>query len=226
MAKRVEQKAKANGNGHNRVQGFVFGINLEGSQDVVMEGIKAFTTAMAKSGTTLLPVVTRPVLESGKQSAAAAAATDVVDQIEDPGNRGEEISEEESTTPTAEETSGDGAQKAVRRVPKTPVVLNDIDFSAGKVSLKDFVAQKNPGDKYEKYAVITVWYKENHNLEEVNSDRIYTAYKFLDWVPPNDVAQVLRDLKFSKKWFDKGTGRGGYKINIIGLNKVAAGFTK
>jgi hypothetical protein len=37
------------------------------------------------------------------------------------------------------------------------------------------------------------------------------------------VAQVLRNLKASKKWFDKGA-RGAYKINIIGLNKVAAGF--
>jgi hypothetical protein len=63
-------------------------------------------------------------------------------------------------------------------------------------------------------------------VEEVNDDRIYTAYKFLDWVPPNDVAQVLRDLKASKKWFDKGTSKGMYKINIIGLNKVQEGFKK
>ncbi len=86
--------------------------------------------------------------------------------------------------------------------------------------------RRNPTDTYEKYAVITVWYKENHNLEEVNPDRIYTAYKFLDWIPPDNVGQYLRDLKASKKWFDKGSGKGAYKVNIIGLNKVAAGFTK
>ena len=73
------------------------------------------------------------------------------------------------------------------------------------------------------YATIAVWYKENHNIEEVNDDRIYTAYRFLEEIPPNDVGSVLRQLKY-KKWFDKGEKKGHYKINIVGLNKVHGNF--
>ncbi len=140
MAKKLEQKAKPSGNGHNRVQGFVFGINLEGSQDVMMEGIKVFTTAMSKSSTTFAPVVTRPTLE-GKQT-AAVATTGVV-EAEEPETAVEEVPEEGSTFEDEETPSNGGSPKpGVKRIPKTPVVLNDIDFNAGKVSLKNFVTQK------------------------------------------------------------------------------------
>ncbi len=223
MAKRDEQKAKSNGNGQNTVQGFVFGINLKGTESVVMEGIRAFTQAMEKSGVTLAPPVTRPALNPGDKKAGAAVIEQERDEVVDetPEKTLETEVEQEETDSVSNGT------KPTRRVPKTPEVKNDIDFNTGTVTpLKEFVAQKNPTDNYERYATLAVWYKENHALEEVNDDRIYTAFRFMDWVPPNDVGQVLRDLKSKpgKKWFDKGTGRGAYKINIIGLNKVQAGF--
>jgi hypothetical protein len=222
MAKKDEQKAKSNGNGQNTVQGFVFGINLKGTENVVMEGIRAFTQAMEKSGVTLAPPVTRPVLNPGGKKTEAAVIDHELDETVDEAPE-EDLGVENDTEEAEESTNG---SKPARRVPKTPTVLNDIDFNTGKVTLKDFVTQKNPSNDYERYATLAVWYKENQQQEEVNGDRIYTAYRFLDWVPPNDVAQVLRDLKSSpsKKWFDKGTGKGAYKINIIGMNKVQAGF--
>ncbi|HXM60232.1 MAG TPA: hypothetical protein VN950_05205 [Terriglobales bacterium] len=225
MAKKDERKAKSNGNGQNTVQGFVFGINLKGTENVVMEGIKAFTQAMEKTGVSLAPPVTRPALAPGKKTGAAVIDQElegVVDETPEEGVLETETEEEES-----ESAGNDNGSKPTRRVPKTPTVLNDIDFNTGKVMpLKDFVTQKNPSNDYERYATLAVWYKENHQQEEVNADRIYTAYRFMDWVPPNDVAQVLRDLKSSpsKKWFDKGSGKGAYKVNIIGMNKVQAGF--
>lgn len=225
MAKRDEQKIKPNGSSQNTVQGFVFGINLKGTEDVVMEGIKAFTQAMEKSGVTLALPVARPALTSGGKKAGAAAIDEeheeTVDETPEGTPAGEIYAEEEEGGATSS-----GSKLAQRRVPRTPDVLSDIDFNSGNVGLKEFINQKSPNDNYERYAVIAVWYKENHSLDEVNADRIYTAYKFMDWIPPNNVAQVLRDLKSnpSKKWFDKGSSRGGYKINIIGINKVAAGF--
>lgn len=230
MAKKDEQKAKPSENGHNKVQGFVFGIHLEGNKDVVMEGIKSFTAAMTAGGAATFATPTRKpaALPSGGKGAGVATAT--IDAEEHEATQVADLPEEEATVPDAEEEESESASngsKPARRVPKTPVVLNDIDFNTGKIMpLKDFVNQKNPTDAYERYAVFAVWYKDNHGVEEVNADRIYTAYKFMDLIPPNDVGQVLRDLKSSpsKKWFDKGSGKGAYKINIIGLNKVAAGF--
>lgn len=89
MAKKDEEKAKPNGNGNNRVQGFVFGINLQGTEGVVSEGIKAFTQALASSGLTLTPApAARGVLVAGKANggstragtAAAPAGVDVEEQ--------------------------------------------------------------------------------------------------------------------------------------------------
>jgi hypothetical protein len=204
------------------VQGFVFGINLKGTENVVMEGIRAFTQAMEKSGVTLAPPVTRPALKPGGKKTETAVIDQELDETVD--ETPEENLEVENDTEEAEESIN--GSKRERRVPKTPTVLNDVDFNTGTVTLKDFVAEKNPTDNYERYAVIAVWYKDYANTAEVNDDRIYTAYKFLNVIPPNDVGQILRDLKSkpSKKWFDKGDARGAYKINIIGMNKVQAGF--
>ncbi|MFZ0633178.1 MAG: hypothetical protein WAM56_17960 [Acidobacteriaceae bacterium] len=225
MTKRDEQKVKPNGSSQNTVQGFVFGINLKGTEDVVMEGIKAFAQAMEKGGVTLALPPVRPTLTSGGKRAAAAA----IDQ--DPEETVDETPEEPLVAENDEDeeaggATSNGAKPTQRRVPRTPEVLSDIDFNTGKVGLKDFISQRNPTDNYERYAAIAVWYRDNQGLDEVNPDRIYTAYKFMDWIPPNNVAQVLRDLKSnpSKKWFDKGNGKGAYKVNIIGINKVAAGF--
>lgn len=134
--------------------------------------------------------------------------------------------DEETTEPSTEEETPSGTARQRRPAAPPPAleILSDINLSTGKVSLRDFVAQKNPSDAYEKITTIAVWYKENHNLEEVNANRIYTAYRFLEWALPSDLAQVIRNLKASKKWLDKGEERGGYKVNMLGLNKVLEGF--
>lgn len=205
------------GNGTGHIKFRVIEFEIDGGNDTLAEGIKALTTALSKSPvtTTVVPQRTLPPVATPKRT--ASPATD----IEPPA---EPETDEETTELPEEEPAGTPSSPARPRTPSTPVVLSDIDFNAGTVSLKDFVAQKNPSDVNEKFVTIAVWYKEYQNLEEVNDDRIYTAYRFLDWVPPNNVAQTLRNIKAREKWFDKGETRGGYKINILGLNKVQAAF--
>lgn len=218
MRRKDEEKANGNGAGHIKFR--VIEFEIDGGNNTLAEGIKALTTALQKSPVVLTPG-TRPSLPAASKPTSTTSATVVEDDAEAAAPQ----EETETVEPPAAEGNGSSPAKVRRAVPRTPEILNDIDFNTGTVTLKDFVAQKNPADSYEKYAVISTWYKENHALAEVTPDRIYTAYKFLGWVPPNDVAQPLRDLKSSKKWFDKGA-RGAYKINIIGLNKVAEGFKK
>jgi hypothetical protein len=218
MRRKNEQEANGNGTGHIKFR--VIEIEVDGANDTLAEGIKALTLALSKS-----PVTTA----GGSQRALPSTATKrttttAVADAEPPAES--EIEEETAELPEEEavETSTPARPKPKPAVPATPKVLSDIDLNTGKMSLKDYVAQKNPSDRYEKFSTIAVWYKENHSIDEVDDDRIYTAYRFLDWIPPNDVAQTLRNLKAGKKWFDKGDTKGGYKVNIVGLNKVHASF--
>jgi hypothetical protein len=216
MRRKTEQDNSGNGTGHIKFR--VIEIEVDGANDTLAEGIKALTLALSKGSPSGAASRALPA----PKRAVAAAGTEV-DTAEPEVEETAELPFEEP-----EETVATPAPARPKRTPATPVtpkVLSDIDLNSGKVSLKDFVAKTNPSeDAYERFATIAVWYKENHNLDEVDDDRIYTAYRFLDWIPPNDVGQTLRNLKAGKKWFDKGDTRGGYKINILGLNKVHAAF--
>lgn len=221
--RRKNDELTTSGDGHIKFR--VVEFEIDGDNGTLAEGIKALTTALSKTSTpTALVQSQRPALPpTGPKRPATTATTEPAAPIE-----GELFPEPEAEAEEeyGEATNGNAAAAKTRRptsAPKTPNVLSDLDLNTGKVSLKEFVAQKSPDGPFEMYATIAAWYKENQNLDEVNADRIYTAYRFLEVVPPNDVAVVLRQLKFNK-WFDKGTNRGGYKINIVGLNKVQANF--
>jgi hypothetical protein len=222
MAKRDEQKAKSTGNGQNTVQGFVFGINLKGTESVVMEGIKAFTQAMEKSGVTLGPPVIRPALASGPQRQNGAA---VIDQ--EPEQIVDELAEEESTTVEPEEdieaTASTTERK--RRIPPDPKVVNDLDITAGPTPLKTFVEQKGPRKTQDRLVVVATWLKKHKNYEEITRDHLYTCYQQLgggsgDWKAPNDFDTYMRTLANRKSWFEPGTGPASFKVTIIATNYV------
>jgi hypothetical protein len=210
------------GDGHIKFR--VIEFEIDGGNDTLAEGIKALTTALSKSPVTTTVMSQRPALHAGTPKRTGAATETPVPAEGELFPEPETGAEEEHTEATNGDTAPTRAKRGTGAPPPTPDVLSDIDLNAGKVPLKDYMAQKNPSDAYERFATIAVWYKENHNLDEVNADRIYTAYRFLDEVPPNDVGQTLRNIKANKKWFDKGDGKGGYKVNILGLNKVHSAF--
>lgn len=218
MRRKNEQDASDNGTGHIKFR--VIEFEIDGGNDTLAEGMKALTTALSKSPVTTTVVSQRALPPAATKHTTATTVPDV-EQLAGPDGETAELSETDTI-----ETNASPRQKRPSAPPPTPDVLSDIDLNSGKVSLKDFVSQKNPSETYARIATIAVWYKENHNIEDVNTDRIYTAYRFLDWTPPPDLGQALRNLKSSKKWFDKGEAKGGYKINMLGLSKVLAGFAE
>jgi hypothetical protein len=219
MATKDERKAKLQGNGHNQVQGFVFGINLEGSEQVVMEGIKAFTHAMAKSGVVLTPPVVRPALSPGTKATTAAA---VVDQVEEPDTT-LEVPEEEPVVEASNETPSNGAERK-RRIPPEPKVLNDLDITAGPMPLKTFVEQKGPKKSQDRLVVVAAWLKKHKGFEEITRDHLYTCYQQMggsgDWKALNNFDVMLRQLGKRKSWFEKGKNEASFKVTIIASNYV------
>lgn len=153
MGRKDEPKAKSQSNGHNKIQGFVFGINLEGSDEVVTEGIKAFTQAMAKQGMILSPIATsKPTLIAAKTETATVA------EHESPEEEQPELDPEMEAVTDDDDGAGSRPKKP-RRVPR-PNFLKDVNLTQAKVPLADFMKQKNPQVMLDKYAVVAVWLKE------------------------------------------------------------------
>ena len=123
------------------------------------------------------------------------------------------------------EVEGPGIQEnrpaRKRSVPKAPVFLSNVDLTASKVPLEDFVKEKDASDMFSRYIVVIFWFKEYLSIEEVTIDHIFTAFKHLGWqsLMPGDPAQPFREIKFRKNWLDKGS-KGAYKINWNGINYV------
>jgi hypothetical protein len=218
MARREDSKGKTSSDSQNRVQGFVFGISLEGSEDVVSEGIKAFAHAMSKGGIVLTSIpASKPSIGPSKPNTQLPA------EAPDP-TQGEEDLQEGEEMDTSEEipTSGNTVARTRRRpAPRAPKFLNELNLTTASVSLESFVKEKAPVADIDKYAVIGVWFKQHFGTDEISLDHIFTGYTSLGWQSqvPTDPGQPLRDLK-RKNWAESGKERGNYKINWNGENAV------
>jgi hypothetical protein len=226
MAKKDEQKAKLNGHGQNTVQRFVFGINLKGTESVVMEGIKAFTQAMEKSGVTLGPPVIRPALASGQQKKNGAA---VIDQ--EPEEVVEELTEEEPITDeTGEEEEIEATTSTTerkKRIPPSPNLVSDLDITAEPVPFRTFLEQKgHPRKSQDRMAVVATWLKKHRNYQEITRDHFYTVYQQMggtgEWKCLNNWDVLIRQLAKRKGWFEKGTNEASFKVSIVATNYVDA----
>jgi hypothetical protein len=147
----------------------------------------------------------------------------------------DEAPEQEILEPEVEEPEEDGTPKPKKspKAPKAPKLLSTPNLTAAKVSLEDFLKQKNATEMFDKYAVVAVWYKEQFQITEINIDRIFSAFSLLGQASqlPTDVEKPLKNLTYSKtkKWFDKAEGAGSYSINWVGeseVGKMKPGATK
>ena len=222
MAKKDEQKTKSTGNGHNRVQGFVFGINLEGSDAVVTEGIRAFTSAMAKGGMVLAPPVKRTALSVG----STATATAVVDQIEEQDEPVLETCEEETQETIEEESAVNGTERK-KRIPPSCNLVSDLDIMAGPMPLKTFLESKGSRSKaQDRLVIVATWLKKYKDYAEVSRDHLYTCYQQMggsgQWKCLNDWDTYIRTLAKRKSWFEKGANENSFKVSIVATNYVDA----
>lgn len=108
-----------------------------------------------------------------------------------------------------------------RRI-RAPRLLAEPNLTTAKVSLDDFMKQKNPADMLDKYSVVAVWYKQQFNITEITIDRIFSAFKLLSWESqlPTNVEKPLENLTYAKKTFDKLDAPGTYAINWSGEDGV------
>jgi hypothetical protein len=184
--------------------------------DSVTDGLHSIANALA--GRTLPPV------RKPKGALAGAAGADL--EGEEVETLEAEEQEQEVLEPEAEHSGEDETPKTKKtpKVPKAPKLLNTPNLTEAKVSLTDFMKQKNPADMMEKYTILAVWYKEQFQITDINIDRIFSAFSLLGQASqlPTDVEKPLKNMTYTKtkKWFDKAEGTGNYSINWVGESEV------
>src|SRR5258708_25990617 len=204
-------------NGHGRIKFRYMEFDMDGGTDALAEGLKSLASAISRGTPVAVPSRT---LSAPKATPTSTAVESPQEELRFPSEETDSLAGNEETASASPASSEVAERPKPRRTPRTPNVLNNLDIKTGQISLAEFVEQKKPQSVHDKYAVIAAWLKENRDLPEITGDHIYTCFRLLNWSSPDDVDQVLREIKHAKKWFEKGDGKGAYKINIVGLNAV------
>lgn len=85
-----------------------------------------------------------------------------------------------------------------------PSIVKSLDLSSrnGNKSLRDFHAEKSPGNAMENNALFVYHLKNNLELDQIGIDHIYTCYKEVSVRPPTALRQSLIDTANRKGWID------------------------
>lgn len=132
------------------------------------------------------------------------------------------IVEEEQHEITSNGQEQAPSRSRTRSAPKSPTLL-DLNLNDATPTLKEFIAQKNPGEQDSKrYLAIAHWFKHHFKTAEVTVNHIFTGYRHMGWQTPKDPSLPLRDLKNKNQWMTKGAAPGSFAINHIGDDQVFA----
>jgi hypothetical protein len=186
----------------------------------VTDGLRSIANALAGRTIAVNPAP-KPLKKPGastellEEKGEETLETEALPLEETPDSPGQEEPENTGTTGTT-------AKPARQRKVKAPKLLAEPNLTTAKVSLEDFMKQKNPADMLDKYSVAAVWYKQQFNITDITIDRIFSAFKLLGWESqlPTDVEKPLKNLTYTKKTFDKLEAPGTYAINWSGEDSV------
>jgi hypothetical protein len=224
MAKVRKEESQTNGTGKGRIKfrytdpDRTLDFSMENvAGESVTEGLRSLANALA--GQTI--VGERRLHKPKPELAAPAIISEEVEKPEPDEPQAELL---ETETVEQESAEADSTEKPKRVVkPKAPKLLSTPKLTDAKVQLADFMAEKNPTDMMDKYAVVAVWYKEQFAITEITIDHIFTAFKYLGLESklPTDVAKPLNNLCYGRKWFDKSkTTANTFVINWVGESEV------
>jgi len=179
----------------------VFVLEVEGSDRVIEDSLKAVTAALTRSQA----VVRMPNHSPQLVSAASQPVSEPQDSLFDD----EEIQQPRSS----------GKSSAPRKLPIPKVI--DLDLKSGDPDFEAFAALKSPDSNNKKYLVVATWLKENLGLDAIGIDHLYTCFRAVKWAVPDDVGAPFRDMRKKRYgYFNAGSERGTFAINHIGVGVV------
>lgn len=104
------------------------------------------------------------------------------------------------------------------KIARTPTVVNDVDFTS-PTGLKEFVDQFEIKTNVDRYLAIALWFRDTRQMETVNVDQVYTAFKMLGWsTNMSDFEKTFRNLRDQQAF--QGGSKEGYKLTLPGAAKI------
>lgn len=179
-----------------------FFAELEGDSETIQEGLQAISIAVNKT------------FQSTPKTASILSASESSNG-EDDTLEGDFEDNEEVLNGSANSKSKQSSYK-----PPTMKLVKDLNFRPeGKVSWRDFYAEKKPSSQGEIITAVVYYLKRILELDKVVADHVFTCFKDVQRRTPKDLPSSIRDVAKRKGWVDTSE-RGNIKITNHGENLV------
>lgn len=184
-------------------------VEVDGNNESIKEALKTMVATMNKSAQSF------PTAPRGDQPPAITADSFVDDA--DPGSLKQSEDETTESTAPAPRKRGDGPKvdrnSGIALVP-------DLDFRPdGGLSLRDFVAGKQPKNDMEHIVVLVYYLERIMGISSIGPGHVRTAFKDINVPLPIDLKGTIRNLRRDKAWL-KFTDITEIRIATAGENLV------
>ncbi len=203
----------------------VFFGEIEGDNETIRDGLRSIAEAVNKTFQKETRVVR--VLTAGSNLDQKQLTTELEQQIIEA-----EMSEEEHLFDSTESNGVKQKSKANRsKRSYSYSIVKDLDLRPdGKISLRQFYADKKPSDQQQMLTVIVYYLYRILGIDKITINYIYTGLRELadsgvSVRTPNDISQILRNIAKRKGWIDTSDANS-LKTTIRGDNFVEQDLPK
>lgn len=189
-------------------------LKFRGSGETLRRGMDTVAQAIAALGGPV-HVITRGGNGTRQPQIPAPPSTLEGETVENGGGVEEQVAEIEAAAP---------APKAPKKAAASPKYsfLADFDLApAGKISLRDFVAGKNPATENDRYLLVSLWLQTEGGTDPFTGNHLFTCLRALDWKYRLDVNAPVREMKSKKSWFDS-PAYGKWRLTQPGITAANA----
>jgi hypothetical protein len=126
---------------------------------------------------------------------------------------------EEKTVTSSNAAGGNGKHSVRSSTISLPPIPVDLKSNGTKVGLREFYAEKAPGNHYEKTAVFVYYLTKFNGQTEIKYGEILSCYEEVDEKKPSIVDIIKNSIRY-KGWLEQGTEKYSTRLTISGENFV------
>jgi hypothetical protein len=112
---------------------------------------------------------------------------------------------------------------STRHAPRPALVIHpmpvDLKANESKIGLRDFYAEKRPGNHYEKTAVFVYYLTKFNNQQDIKFGEVLSCYDEVNEKKPS-IADIVKNSIRYKGWLDHGSEKYTTRLTISGENFV------
>ena len=179
----------------------IFYADVEAGDEATERVLHSLATAFARA----MQPPQRQVVRALPQAVAGTGTKQPIEQgnlFDDAGQPAEDAEEADfiDEAPLEERTQ---KKPSGKRKPPTYTIVKDLNLQPeGKSSLREFFAEKRPGDQQEQFAVILYYLCNVIEVSNIGANHIFTGFKDVGVRSPLDILSLARKVAHRKGWVD------------------------